>query len=182
MTRLLFGLAVAAVVLTVYALVDAAFFDRSRIRGLPRFAWILIVLFVPVIGALLWLTVGRGRRGSVPRGPRTVAPDDDLEFLGKIGRDTEQELRIRKLEQELSELDGTSSAPGSAPTKSVPNKSVPNAHPVTKAPDATSGGATGNAAAGPGSNSGSGSANGTTQPGAADDAGEAPGVTGPRDA
>lgn len=119
MTRLLFGLAVAAVVLTVYALVDAAFFDRNRIRGLPRYAWILIILFVPVIGALLWLVVGRGRKGSGRRAPRTVAPDDDLEFLAGLGRDAEQEQRIRKLEQELNDIDGGSagsdpSAPGAA--------------------------------------------------------------------
>ncbi|SDR91698.1 PLD nuclease N-terminal domain-containing protein [Microterricola viridarii] len=144
MTRLLFGLAVAAVVLTVYALVDAALFDRSRIRGLPRFAWILAILFVPVIGALLWFVVGRGRRGSSPRGPRTVAPDDDLEFLGQLGRDAQQEQRIRRLEQELSDLDGGTPRPG-----------TPNAGPR---PGTTPG--TGPGAATPGGNDETGDAPG----------------------
>ncbi len=113
MTRLLFGLAVAAVVFTVYALVDAAFFDRSRIRGLPRVAWIFVVLLLPVIGGLLWFVIGRGRRTSSSRGTRTLAPDDDLEFLGQLGRDAQQEQRIRKLEQDLADLDGGAPRPGS---------------------------------------------------------------------
>lgn len=126
MTRLLVGLAVATVVLTVYALVDAALFDRNRIRGLPRFAWILVVLFVPIIGPLLWIVVGRGRRGSVGRQPRTMAPDDDLEFLGQLGRDAEQEQRIRKLEEELADLDG---GPASASDKPVDDRATPDAKP-----------------------------------------------------
>lgn len=129
MTRLLFGLAVAAVVLTVYALVDAAFFDRRRIRGLPRYAWILIVLFVPVIGPLLWIVVGRGRRGSSARGPRTVAPDDDLEFLAGLGRDAEQEQRIRKLEQELSDLDGGPNGSTRPVNGATDARGVPGAEP-----------------------------------------------------
>jgi uncharacterized protein YigA (DUF484 family) len=39
------------------------------------------------------------------RGARTVAPDDDPEFLNRLRRDRDQEARIRKLEQELAELD-----------------------------------------------------------------------------
>ena len=126
MTRLLVGLAVATVVLTVYALVDAALFDRNRIRGLPRFAWILVVLFVPIIGPLLWIVVGRGRRNSVSRQARTMAPDDDLEFLGRLGRDAEQEQRIRKLEEELAELDGGAAA---ASDKPADDRATPDAKP-----------------------------------------------------
>lgn len=146
MTRLLFGLAVAAVVLTVYALVDAALFDRSRIRGLPRIVWILIILFVPVIGALLWFAVGRGRRGSMPRAARTVAPDDDLEFLGQLGRDAQQEQRIRKLEQELADLDG-----GARPATDGPKTTRPGTAPGA-----------GPGAAKPGANDETGDAPGTS--------------------
>lgn len=134
MTRLLVGLAVATVVLTVYALVDAALFDRNRIRGLPRFAWILVVLFVPIIGPLLWIVVGRGRRGSVARQPRTIAPDDDLEFLGRLGRDAEQEQRIRKLEEELAELDGGAASTSDTATD---DRATPDAKPKPGDADGT---------------------------------------------
>jgi hypothetical protein len=105
MTRLVFGLVVAVVVLTIYAIIDSALIDRSRIRGLPRWAWVLVNLLLPVIGAVLWFTIGRARRSSRVEF-HSMAPDDDPEFLGRLGRDAAQEERIRKLEQELAELDG----------------------------------------------------------------------------
>ncbi|MFC6356658.1 PLDc N-terminal domain-containing protein [Luethyella okanaganae] len=121
MSRLLFGIAIAVVVLTVYMAVDCAFFDRNRIRGLPRYIWILVIVLVPVVGAVLWLIVGRGRRGTGDR-TRTVAPDDDPDFLKRLDRDAAQEDRIRKLEQELADLDkrldpGTESTDGDKPSR-----------------------------------------------------------------
>jgi hypothetical protein len=107
MARLLFGLGVAAVIFTIYAVADCAFFDRSRIRGLGRGWWIVIILFVPIIGGLLWFIIGRGRRNRIgaSRGGRTVAPDDDAEFLRQLREDAAQDERIRRMEQELAELD-----------------------------------------------------------------------------
>ncbi|MGO7983330.1 PLD nuclease N-terminal domain-containing protein, partial [Rhizobium johnstonii] len=103
MTRLLVGLGVAAAVFWIYALVDTALVDRSRIRGVPRAVWLIIEVFLPVVGGVLWFLIGRARRNPVAA--RTVAPDDDPEFLGQLGRDSAQEERIRRLEQELAELD-----------------------------------------------------------------------------
>lgn len=107
MARLLFGLGVAAVIFTIYAVADCAFFDRSRIRGLRRGWWIVIILFVPIIGGLLWFIIGRGRvdRIGASRSGRTVAPDDDAEFLRHLREDAAQDERIRRMEQELAELD-----------------------------------------------------------------------------
>ncbi|HEU0182913.1 MAG TPA: PLD nuclease N-terminal domain-containing protein [Agromyces mariniharenae] len=106
MARLLFGLGVAAVIFTIYAVADCAFFDRTRIRGLRRGWWIVVILFVPIIGALLWFIIGRGRANRVgsARG-RTLAPDDDTEFLRQLRDDAAQDERIRRLEQELADLD-----------------------------------------------------------------------------
>ena len=106
MVRLWVILGVAVVVFTVYAIVDCALFDRTRIRGIARGWWILVILFVPVIGGVLWFVIGRGRANRVGRsGRRTVAPDDDTEFLRQLNDDVEHEERIRRLEQELAELD-----------------------------------------------------------------------------
>jgi hypothetical protein len=106
MARLLFGLGVAAVIFTIYAVADCAFFDRTRIRGLRRGWWIVVILFVPIIGPLLWFIIGRGRANRVgsARG-RTLAPDDDAEFLRQLRADAAQDERIRRLEQELADLD-----------------------------------------------------------------------------
>lgn len=106
MVRLWVILGVAVVVFTVYAIVDCALFDRTRIRGLARGWWILVILLVPIIGGVLWFVIGRGRANRVGRGGRrTVAPDDDTEFLRQLNDDVEHEERIRRLEQELAELD-----------------------------------------------------------------------------
>ena len=103
MVRLLFGLGVAVVVFTIFSLVDCALFEKTRIRGVPRAVWIIVILLLPVIGGVLWFIIGRGRRSS--GGARSMAPDDDPEFLGQLGRDAAQEERIRRLEQELADLD-----------------------------------------------------------------------------
>lgn len=107
MARLLFGLGVAAVIFTIYAVADCAFFDRSRVRGLSRGWWLVVIIFVPIIGGLLWFIIGRGRANRIgaTRGGRTVAPDDDTEFLRQLREDAAQDERIRRMEQELAELD-----------------------------------------------------------------------------
>ncbi|MBT2500727.1 PLDc N-terminal domain-containing protein [Agromyces sp. ISL-38] len=115
MARLLFGLGVAAVIFMVYAVADCAFFDRTRVRGLSRGWWIVVILFVPVIGAALWFLIGRGRARRIPAGrSREVAPDDDTDFLRRLQNDAAQDERIRRLEQELAELDADE--PGAAGT------------------------------------------------------------------
>lgn len=45
--------------LHVYALLDCVRTSPAEVRGLPFAAWVLIVLFVPVVGPLLWLWSGR---------------------------------------------------------------------------------------------------------------------------
>ena len=109
MFRLLFGLGVVVVILTVYAVVDCALFDRNRIRGVPRWAWILMIVFLPVLGAVLWLVIGRGRRSNAAntggRVIRSMAPDDDPDFLRGLDRVKDQDQRIRDLERELADFD-----------------------------------------------------------------------------
>ncbi|WP_173922782.1 PLD nuclease N-terminal domain-containing protein [Agromyces sp. Marseille-P2726] len=106
MARLLFGLGVAYVVFTIYAVADCAFFDRSRVRGLSRGWWIVVIMFVPIIGGVLWFIIGRGRANRVgPSRGGTMAPDDDAEFLRQLRNDAAQAERIRRLEQDLAELD-----------------------------------------------------------------------------
>lgn len=104
MTRLLlFG--IAALVIDVFAIVDLVVIDRSRVRAFPKVVWFIVILVLPIVGALLWFTVGRDWGRQRNRESRIVAPDDDPAFLRSIKLDEEREERIRKLEQELAELD-----------------------------------------------------------------------------
>ena len=104
MVRLWFALGVVVVVLTVYTLVDCALLNRSRVRGLPRWVWIFVIVLIPVIGPVLWLLIGRGR-ASTGKVVRSFAPDDDIDFLKGLDRAKSDQERLRALEQELADLD-----------------------------------------------------------------------------
>lgn len=109
MSRLFVIVPVIIVALDVFSIIDIITIDERRVRGLPKFLWVAIVVFLPLVGVILWFTIGRARAdgGYGPgRGERRViAPDDDPNFLRNLRRDEEADERIRKLEQELSELD-----------------------------------------------------------------------------
>lgn len=124
MPRVLLILALVLTAFWVYTIVDCSVQPASRHRGVSKPIWILIVVFLPVLGGLLWLTVGRTRRRAIAA---RRAPDDDPEFLEKIGTLSEQDERIRRLEEELAMLDaedddprwanpGAAAAAGAAPT------------------------------------------------------------------
>lgn len=108
MTRLLIVLVVVAVAFTVYTLVDVLLTERARVRAFPKPVWAIGVVLLPVIGGVLWLAVGKARRrGGVAR---PIAPDDDPSFLRtlsaeELAKRAEQDERLRRLEQELADLD-----------------------------------------------------------------------------
>jgi len=107
MARFLFIAGIAAVCLTVFAVIDCALTDHRRARGIPKLLWVLVILVLPIVGALLWFFLGKDRStGTSQR--RSVAPDDDPAFLRTLGTDQEQDERIRQLEQELADLDDDS--------------------------------------------------------------------------
>ena len=79
----------------VFSSVDAAMTDASRARGVPKPVWVVLVVVLPVIGAILWFAIGKGRTGAAQvAGP---APDDDPRFTGAKLSDVELE-RLRELE------------------------------------------------------------------------------------
>lgn len=106
MTRFLIPLAILYIAFSVFSLVDVALIDRSRVRGLPKAGWIVLILVLPLVGGVLWFAVGRVRASEVGtvRPTRVVAPDDDPAFLSGLGREKALEDRIAELEKELREL------------------------------------------------------------------------------
>lgn len=102
MPRVLLILGLVAIAFWVFTIVDCAVQPPARHRGVSKPVWILIVVLIPVLGGILWLIVGRAR-GSAVAARR--APDDDPEFLGRIGTISDQDERIRRLEEELAQLD-----------------------------------------------------------------------------
>lgn len=109
MPRVLLILALVATAFWVFTIVDCAVQPPTRHRGVSKPVWVLIVILLPVIGGILWLVVGRTRKSVFEA--RSTAPDDDPEFLGRLGSLSDQDERIRRLEEELAQLDAEDDDP-----------------------------------------------------------------------
>jgi hypothetical protein len=82
-----------SLVLTVYALFSCIQTPDEEVPHLPKLVWIVVIVFVPFAGPIIWLLMTRtqaGRRDPVVRAPRPVArpvaPDDDPDFLKSLDR------------------------------------------------------------------------------------------------
>ncbi|MEU2611226.1 PLD nuclease N-terminal domain-containing protein [Micromonospora sp. NPDC007271] len=133
MARLYGLLFLAQVVLAVCALISCLSAEEGEIRALPRIAWVLIILFFPLIGSIAWFVAGREPTARRSRTPwpmgngfserdrsRPVAPDDDPEFLSSLAertrRDDQERLRrweenLRQREEELRRQEGDRDRP-----------------------------------------------------------------------
>ncbi|RSM54661.1 hypothetical protein DMB66_37155 [Actinoplanes sp. ATCC 53533] len=109
--------------LLVIALIDCLSTEEFQIRALPRIAWVFIILLFSPIGAIAWFIAGRPARAvrlsngttwrpgsgfpenERPRRSGPPAPDDDPEFLKKLGEDqsmlNQWEADLRRREDEL---------------------------------------------------------------------------------
>jgi hypothetical protein len=80
-------LLLATVGVTIYARIDCWQREERSVRALPKALWYAVIVFLPLVGGLLWLTTGRGRTVdgegiTVPR--NATAPDDDEDFLRSL--------------------------------------------------------------------------------------------------
>jgi Phospholipase_D-nuclease N-terminal len=87
----------------VYAFVDCLRSDGRDVRGLPRPAWLLLIL-VPLVGAIAYLVAGRPLHEPEEPPARPFAPDDDPEFLRRLDlerrrRQADEERRRRQRER-----------------------------------------------------------------------------------
>lgn len=117
MFRVAVALFFASVLLTALALISCfSIEDRSRIRHLPRYLWVLLIVLVPLVGAGAWFLAGRPAPegghgpgwpigGGFPQRPRPKAPDDDPDFLRSLDEPSaisdEDERLLRQWEEDL---------------------------------------------------------------------------------
>lgn len=76
-------LVLAAIGVTIYAAIDCLRSDDAEIRGLPKPLWLLLIVAFPLLGGVMYILVGRQPAPGSPtsRRLRTIAPDDDPDFL-----------------------------------------------------------------------------------------------------
>lgn len=88
MNRVQLAVIVAVAIFQIFTTVYAASANRNQVRVLPKFVWVLLCLFIPIIGGLLYITIGRpidGDSGQGAKRSRPIAPDDDADFLRDLG-------------------------------------------------------------------------------------------------
>lgn len=104
MARLFALVLLAHTVLAVGTLISCLSAESDEIRGLPRLAWVPVILLVPLVGPIAWFMAGRrtpdataGRRPfgkALPGSPRRpAAPDDDPDFLRSLDTTRSREDR-----------------------------------------------------------------------------------------
>lgn len=93
---------VLSIALTVFALSDCIQTTDQHVRGIPKWAWILLIVLVPWVGPITWLLIGKDRglgaggadgRSRGRTGP--LAPDEDPEFLRELDEQIQRERRER---------------------------------------------------------------------------------------
>jgi hypothetical protein len=77
--------AIIILALMIFSIIDCSRTAESNIRSLPKWAWLVIIIFVPAIGSLAWIIAGRLKgNGRGRRKRKIVPPDDNPDFLGKL--------------------------------------------------------------------------------------------------
>lgn len=118
-------LGVVTFALWVFCLVDAIGAQPARVRNLPKVAWLLLILFFPLVGSVAWLVAGRPDDGQarrsqhereVPEFPEydrpgraaAVDPAKDDEFLRQVRERAEAQRKAyeeKKKRERESESD-----------------------------------------------------------------------------
>lgn len=85
MLRLSGFLLLLSLILTLYTFVDCAMRDESKIKKLPKWGWLLVILFIGTIGPIAYLVIGRVRPPRAKgQSKKILPPDDDPDFLSSI--------------------------------------------------------------------------------------------------
>ncbi len=149
MPRYLIPLGIVALGVIIYSLIEALMTPRHQVRAMPKGVWILLIILIPLVGALLWLFLGRRRGSSASRGtsggtaPRNPprSPDDDAAFLHQLDVQRKQQARQAELDRREAELrarEGREGRPGNGPTgtpDSTPENSPENSPKPDGGPD-----------------------------------------------
>lgn len=93
------------IALMIGALIDIITRDSSGVRFLPKMAWIILVILLPLIGSILWFALGReyGEAGiSMPRMPR---PNREPRSAPRVDVVPAPPADTRTTEQQIADLD-----------------------------------------------------------------------------
>lgn len=103
--------------LLVFCVIDVIQSPEIDIRNLPKWGWIVLILFLPLVGCIAWLVAGRPVRpkgdvwrpgGGFPEYERPAASTADIdaqldEDLARLDREHEESLRRWQADLEARE-------------------------------------------------------------------------------
>ena len=103
-------MALVALAVTIYALIECVRTRQSDVRSLPKAGWIAAIVLLPLIGAGLWFWLGRPSASTYApptqaKRPATGAPDDDPEFLRNLETQRRNKAREDELRRKEAELE-----------------------------------------------------------------------------
>lgn len=115
-------ISVVPLMLILAALIDIISRPEGQVRHLPKLVWVLLVVFLPLVGSLVWFAIGReyparaGRStvaaqqwpgasaaGNGADARRVQSTEDELAALDREIEFHRQQARIRAREAELAE-------------------------------------------------------------------------------
>jgi hypothetical protein len=110
MVRFEGGFFLLVLALDIFCLIDVIVSREDEVRNLPKIAWLLLILFFPLVGSIAWLAAGRPQAGTARRSayeremphfpeydrPGRAAgltPESDEEFLRRVRERAEEQRR-----------------------------------------------------------------------------------------
>ena len=96
---------IAYLALVIFALVDVITSNDGQIKHLPKIAWIILIVLLPLIGSIVWLIAGKDR--TLPSLPKTQpvrqqsTTEQELAALDAEIAFHEKQAKLRRLEEEL---------------------------------------------------------------------------------
>lgn len=91
---------VLTLVLVIAALVDIITRSEDQVKHLPKLVWVLLVVFLPLIGSILWFLVGREYATTVDSfRVRTVQHPEPAR--ADYRREDSTEEQLRRVEREI---------------------------------------------------------------------------------
>lgn len=120
MVRILIFAAVVSVALMIYTLIECSRAQKHLVRSLPKTAWFVVIIVLPLVGAILWFVLGRPvNTGNQPSAHQT-APDDDEDFLRQLEVWRRQQQREEESKAREQELKSQAKDPKSSDSPSKP--------------------------------------------------------------
>ncbi|QTE30992.1 PLD nuclease N-terminal domain-containing protein [Pengzhenrongella sicca] len=128
--------------LIVFCLIECIQAPPGRVRNLPTWAWILLILFIPYAGPIAWLVAGRPTAASAgqavpwrstatagfPEYERPGAPADDRQLLaGLAASDASDRALLAQWEADLRAREAAlrDDAPGPPPGQGTGDPRTP---------------------------------------------------------